>query len=398
MTEQNLCKTKSQGSLPDAGIKLAVIGASDFQNPLIEAAKRRGIETHVFAWEAGDVGEKTADHFYPISITEIDAIAEQCRVIGVDGVACIGSDLGNITVSAVAEKLGLTANSREAVRRSTDKHQMRLAFEAAGDPSPRSMTVAAESDLNELDIPYPLIVKPSDRSGSRGITKLDSSEGLSDAVTRALGESFAKEAMVEEFVEGDEYSVEYLSWRGEHRFLAVTEKFTTGAPGFIEKGHLEPARIADHRKRAIQAVVEHALDSLGIEYGASHSEVKVTPDDKVRIIEIGSRMGGDCIGSHLVALSRGYDFVDAVIDVALGREPKPITDGDERYAAVRFVFGAEDHRALEQLRHDNHIRLEHVSSLQSEDHAIVDSGSRYGFYVFSSDDLDHLEPYLPEIA
>lgn len=383
--------------------KLAIIGASDFQNPLILAAKARGIETHVFAWEAGDVGERTADFFYPISITEVDAIAEECRRIGVDGAACIGSDLGNITASAVAEKLGLTANSRDCVRRSTNKELMRRTFEACGDPSPRSVPVTAESDLKALaaTLEFPVIVKPADRSGSRGITKLTSVDGLGEAVVRALGESFLGEALVEEFAEGDEYSVEYISWQGEHRFLAVTEKFTTGAPMFIEKGHVEPARIAPEREAAIREVVERALDSLGVEYGASHSEVKVAADGSIKIIEIGSRMGGDCIGSSLVSLSTGYDFVGAVIDVALGTEPPAVPErraGDGRAAAVRFVFGPEDRAVLEALRAEAPERLEFVSEMHAPDHEIVDSGSRYGFFIFSGDTMEEIEKYLPEVC
>lgn len=432
------------GSISSDKIKLAIIGASDFQNPLILAAKERGIETHVFAWEAGDIGERTADYFYPISITEVDVIARECRRIGVDGVACIGSDLGNITASAVAEQLGLTANSMDCVRRSTNKHLMRATFEACGDPTPRSFAVSVDTDLAALDLDYPVIVKPADRSGSRGITKLLSSEGLTEAVARALDESFAKHALIEEFVEGKEYSVEYISWQGKHHFLAVTEKFTTGAPRFIERGHLEPARITLEQKQALCAVVEHALSSLGVEYGASHSELKITPDGTITIIEIGSRMGGDCIGSHLVKLSCGYDFVNAVIDVALGQAPQGIKGGydiplsqksqlihqddgeflhdsdmrhqetaeycqkkDEvqldgsntpvsRAAAVRFVFNAEDRAVLETLQTQAPDCLEYVSEVHAADHDIVDSGSRYGFFIFSGDSVSHLEQYLPE--
>lgn len=381
-------------------IKLAIIGASDFQNPLILAAKARGIETHVFAWEAGDVGERTADFFYPISITEVEAIADECRRIGVDGVACIGSDLGNITVSAVAERLGLTANSMDCVHRSTNKELMRRTFEEHGDPSPRSLPVTADTDLAALaaSLDYPVIVKPADRSGSRGITKLTSAEGLEAAVRRALDESFMGEALVEEFAEGDEYSVEHITWQGEHRFLAITEKFTSGAPMFIERGHVEPARITPERAETIRAVVEHALDSLGVEYGASHAEVKVAPDGSIKIIEIGSRMGGDCIGSDLVRLSTGYDFVNAVIDVALGCEPAAVPEpgqGAGRAAAVRFVFGSEDQAALEALRTEALERLEFVSPMHAADHAIVDSGSRYGFFIFSGDEMGEIEKYLP---
>lgn len=377
--------------------KLAIIGASEFQNPLILAAKARGIETHVFAWEAGDVGEQTADFFYPVSITEVEAIAEQCREIGVDGVASIGSDLANITVAGVAEALGLVANSVECVARSTNKELMRRTFAACGDPSPKSAPVTADADLSALALTYPVIVKPADRSGSRGITKLETPEGLAEAVSRALGESFAGEALVEEFACGDEYSVEYLSWEGEHRFLAVTEKFTTGAPMFIERGHLEPARISAEREAAIRAVVEHALDSLGVRFGASHSEVKVDADGTVKIIEIGSRMGGDCIGSSLVPLSRGYDFVGAVIDVALGVEPPRPAEGPRRAAAVRFVFSDEDERVLASLQAASPESVEFVSSIERDGHAIVDSGSRYGFFIFSGDALEDIAEYLPEV-
>ena len=84
---------------------LAIIGASYLQLPLIEKAKSMGFTTHVFAWAANDVGEKAADHFYPISIVEKDQIAEKCREIGICGICSIATDLGNYTVNYVANKL-----------------------------------------------------------------------------------------------------------------------------------------------------------------------------------------------------------------------------------------------------------------------------------------------------
>lgn len=377
--------------------RIAIIGANEFQNPLILAAKARGLETHVFAWESGDAGEKTADFFHPISITEKEAILEVCRELEVEGVATIASDLANITVSYVANGLGLTANSLECVERSTDKELMRRTFEKNGDPSPKSIAVRGITELDDLEFDFPVIVKPSDRSGSRGITKVHDRSELPEAVERALAECFGGTVLVEEFVEGDEYSVEYISWEGRHQFLALTEKFTSGAPMFIELGHLEPARVSKQRERDICEVVEHALDSLGVTYGASHSEVKVDSEGNVKIIEIGSRMGGDCIGSHLVKLSRGYDFVDAVLDVALGQEPPSLTDcaNEQRFAAVRFVFGAEDEKALSDLERWAPERIALRTPICSDEHEIVDSSSRYGFFVFSGESLDEIERYLP---
>lgn len=385
--------------------KLAIIGASDFQNPLILAAKARGIETHVFAWEDDAVGEKTADFFYPISIVDIDRITEKCRELQVDGVVSIGSDLANITVAAVADTLGLTANSLECVGTSTDKAKMRSCFWENGDPSPKYLEVAEGNegvDFSELDLAFPIIVKPADRSGSRGITKVHEADELSEAVARAAAESFNGNVLVEEFARGREFSVEYISWEGKHSFLAITEKFTNGSPHYIETGHLQPARISDDLAAAVCEVVEHALDSLGVEYGASHSEVKVDDAGNIKIIEIGSRMGGDCIGSHLVQLSTGYDFVGAVIDVALGVEPprlgpsQPTRAGRcERAAAVRFVFEPEDVRAIEALEQDGRVEVALKSELDEGISAITDSASRHGFCVFSAASLADVEPYLP---
>lgn len=376
--------------------KIAIIGASDFQNPLIVKAKDMGLETHVFAWEDGSIGERTADYFHPISITEIDEIADACREIGVSGICSIGTDLGNITVSKVAEKLGLCANSVACVNRSTNKHLMRETFFANGDPSPWSIQVHDVSELDGRDLAYPIIVKPVDRSGSRAITRLESSDGLSDAVSSAIEVSFAKAAVVEEFFEGTEYSVEYVSWKGEHHFLALTRKFTTGAPKFIETGHIEPAVVSSELLDRVKAVISHALDGLGVEYGASHSEILINESGDIRIVEIGSRMGGDCIGSDLVELSTGIDFLRAVVDVSLGNQPDLEPCPHPGNAMIRFVFGDDDLVALERAKNEFKGAVEKVVLTNSAPHEIVDSGSRYGFFILSSVNRDELAPYLPE--
>lgn len=166
--------------------KLAIIGASYLQLPLIRCAKQRGIETHAFAWKCGDVGEKEADFFYPISIVEKEQILDQCRRIGVDGICSIASDLAMITVNYVAEQLGLIGNSMTCTEVSTNKHKMRKCFEAHGDPSPWSRYVRSVKELDGASLTYPVIVKPVDRSGSRGITKLTDGKGLEKAISRAM--------------------------------------------------------------------------------------------------------------------------------------------------------------------------------------------------------------------
>ena len=116
--------------------KIVIIGANSFQNPLILKAKEMGYETHVFAWEDGSIGERTADYFYPISIVEKDEILKRCREIGIDGICTIASDLAVITVNYVANNMGLTANSIACTEKSTNKHLMRAAFEKNGVKDP----------------------------------------------------------------------------------------------------------------------------------------------------------------------------------------------------------------------------------------------------------------------
>lgn len=257
--------------------KLVIIGANDFQNQLILKAKERGIETHVFAWQRGYIGERTADYFYPVSIIEKEEILQKCRSIQPDGIISIASDLASITVNYVAEKLGLVGNGIESSKISTNKYLMRKAFEKNGDPSPKNWRSDELTDETVGKLQFPLIVKPVDRSGSRGITKVMNKKELADAVKIAEELSFDKKAMIEEFVEGQEYSVEYISYKGKHTFLALTQKYTTGAPHFIETAHVEPAKIEPEVLHKIQRVVEHALDTLMIQNGASHSEIKIQP-------------------------------------------------------------------------------------------------------------------------
>lgn len=385
-----------------AGKKLAVIGAGEFQEPLIRRARELGLETHAFAWACGDLGEKAADFFHPVSTADREAVLETCRSVGVDGVCTIGSDFNNITASYVAGELGLTANPMDVVERSTNKHLMRERFAACGDPSPRSVLVTRrELDVLPGGVPdtsgmrWPLIVKPTDRSGSRGVARVDAPEGLRPALEAAFEASFEKAAVVEEFVTGEEFSVEYVSWQGRHTFLQMTKKFTTGAPHFIETGHFEPALVSPALLERVKAVVEHALDSLGVRFGASHSEVLVDAQGRPWIVEIGSRMGGDCIGSDLVELSSGVDFLKAVIDIALGREPDLAPRHPAAFSAVRFIFGQDDLDALRLAEAQDPPVVVRRSEARPFDHEVTDSSNRCGFFIMRADSLGRLWRFLP---
>ena len=376
--------------------KIVIIGAGEFQNPLIEKAKKLGYETHVFAWKCGDIGERTADYFYPVSITEKEAILRECEQIKPDAVASIASDLATLTVGYIAQRLGLPHNSEACIQRSTDKFKMRKAFRAAGILTPEFVQVSVQQDALDLEgMSYPLIVKPTDRSGSRGITKVWEESEAAEAVKRAIDCSFAKAAIVEEFIEGEEYSCECISQGGTHHLLALTKKYTTNAPHFIETGHIEPSGIEDSMLQKIKETVFAGLDALGVTVGASHTEFRLSPKNEPIIIEIGARMGGDCIGSHLVPLSTGYDFIKMVVEAAAGTPVSLERHAHYKTAAIRFLLEPDDIRNMQSFERDFPEIVVEKSPLHKENlNKTADSSTRAGYYIMAGNDREAMESML----
>lgn len=369
-----------------------IIGANSFQNRLIIKANNKGYETHVFAWECGDIGEKNASFFYPISVTEKEKILTECKKIKPDAIISVASDLAMLTVNYVANELNLPCNSAECTELTTNKYAMRIALKKNNISTPLFYLAKGETYLKSLDeitnIFFDsnklneIIVKPTDRSGSRAITKLKGEIGLKSALERALHESFSKTAIIEEYLDGDEYSCECISYHGKHHFLALTKKFTTGAPNFIETGHMQPSGLPSDVIDKIIPEVYRALTALKITEGASHTEFKLDKNNKIKIIEIGARMGGDCIGSDLVELSTGYDFLNMVLDVSLGNPPNFERLHKGKKSTIKFIFNKDDMLKLNKIKLTNPDTIYFVSDIRdigSRD--VKDSSSRFGYYI-----------------
>lgn len=317
---------------------IAIIGASYLQLPLAKKAKEMGLRTICFAWADGAVCKDEVDVFYPISIVEKEQILEICQKEQIDGICTIASDVAAPTVAYVAEKMGLIGNSYECALRANNKYLMRQAFTKSGVPCPQYWCVVNQSTFNitQYTLHLPLIVKPSDRSGSLGVTKVEKAEDLIPAIKAAQEYSFKHEAMVEQFIEGREISVEFISYHGNHYPLQITDKVTTEAPHFVELEHHQPADLCAAQYEEIYALTNRALTALGVTNGASHSEYRITNEGKIYVMEIGARMGGDFIGAAMVKLSTGYDFVQGVIEVALGTFVAPVF-GERRHSGVLYV-------------------------------------------------------------
>lgn len=369
-------------------VKLAILGASYLQLPLVFKAKQMGIETHCFAWDNElAICKDVADYFYDISVLEKEKILDECIKIGINGITTIATDICIPTISFVAESMGLVCNSYKSSIYSTNKALMRSKFAEYDVPSPKYIKYSQNSSLELNDINYPLIVKPTDRSGSLGVTKVFNNDELNSALSLASTNSFEGAAIIEEYIDGYEVSVEHISWKGKHYFLTVTDKVTTGPPHFVELAHHQPSLCSQTVIQLLINVTEKALDSLDIKFGASHTELKICPDGSVKVIEVGARMGGDFIGSHLVPLSTGYDFLKGVILCAINQFeiPKISSLGS---SGVYFLC-SDTIDILKFFHLSNQFDVE-KKILKEEMVYVKNSNDRSGYLIYKSDDRVNL--------
>ncbi|WP_270547010.1 ATP-grasp domain-containing protein [Butyricimonas paravirosa] len=364
--------------------KIAIIGGSYLQLPIVLKAKELGYEVHCFAWRDGAVCERYVDFFYPISIIEKEEILKQCQRIAIQGIITIASDVAVMTVNYVASRMGLISNPDEYSEITTNKYLMRKCFMINNIPSPNFTIVGKSTKCSIADFKFPLIVKPTDRSGSRGVEKVKDLSSLEAAIFRAKKESFSNMAIIEEYVPGKEISVEAISYNGCHYILQITDKITTGEPYFVELEHHQPSVLSLSIQERVKKIVLNALDAMHIKYGASHSELKITEGGDICVIEIGARMGGDFIGSTLVKLSTGYDFLQGVIDIAMGgfRKPKIL---EQSYSGVYFLCKETEY--LKTIIENRHLYPEIVKAeITNEELCEVKcSMDRSGYFIYKSD-------------
>lgn len=363
--------------------KIAIIGGSYLQLPAVLSAQKMGFEVHCFSWKEGAICADYADYFYPISILENEEILKVCKKVQIDGILTISSDVAVITVNYVADKMGLISNPASYSYITTNKYKMRECFREHNIPSPQYALVDSTLQFDIDGFLFPLIVKPTDRSGSRGVEKIMDITELQDAVKRAVSESFTQEAIIEEYVSGREISIESISYQGKHYILQITDKVTTGAPYFVELEHHQPSTLPLIIQEQVKDIVLRALDALHVRYGASHSELKITEDGDIRVIEIGARMGGDFIGSTLVPLSTGYDYLKGVIKIAMGEFVEPqITQ--HNYSGVYFLCKETEH--LKTII-DNKVDYPEIIEAEITDPTLRNiecSGDRSGYFIYKS--------------
>lgn len=314
--------------------RLLIIGASILQLPAIKRAKELGMYVAVADYNPQAVGIPYADEYYNVSTIDEEGVYQAAKAFGAEGIMTLATDMPMRSVAYACQKLGLTGICYDTAVKSTDKGEMIKAFEAADVEHPWYYIISDPAQTLPEGITFPCITKPTDNSGSRGVMLVNSREELEAAVAYSSENGRKGGVIVEEYMVGPEVSVEVIVWQGTPHVLQVTDKLTTGAPHFVEMGHSQPSRLPEEDVAKIRDLACRAVKAVGIENGPAHVEIMLTKEGP-KMVELGARMGGDCITTHLVPLSTGIDMIKATMDICLGQAPD-ITPKFQKGSAIRF--------------------------------------------------------------
>lgn len=335
--------------------RLLIIGASVLQVPAIRKAKEMGLYVAVADYNPNAVGIPLADEYYNVSTIDEEGVYQAAKEFKADGIMTLATDMPMRSLAYACEKLGLVGLAYDSAVKATDKGEMIKTFEAAKVEHPWYQIIPGGTKPTPGTFSFPLITKPTDNSGSRGVMLVHNEDELAVALSYSSENGRRGDVIMEEYMQGPEVSVEVMVSHGVPHVLQITDKLTTGAPHFVEMGHSQPSRLPEEAQDAIRDLASRAVLSVGIQNGPAHVEIIRTKNGP-KMVELGARMGGDCITTHLVPLSTGIDMVGNTIKIALGEE----TDLEQKLwkgSAIRYfnapngvireISGVEDAEKLD---------------------------------------------------
>lgn len=317
--------------------KLLIVGASALQIPAIIKAKDMGFYVGVIDYNPCAEGVKLADEYFEISTIDIEGILNVAKEFKPNGIMTLATDMPMRAIANACQKLNLPGISIDTAIKATDKGEMIKAFEMYKVEHPWFEIISSQEQIDNVKkkLSYPCIIKPTDNSGSRGVALVEDECDLMKNYFYSKEQSRNGVVIFEEFLQGPEVSVEIMVIDDIPHILAITDKLTTGAPHFVEMGHSQPSRLDETQLIKIRDLACRAVKAVGINCGPAHVEIIMTSNGP-KMVELGARMGGDCITTHLVPLSTGIDMVEATIKIACGEKVdiKPVR---HKGSAIRYL-------------------------------------------------------------
>ncbi|MFA7565747.1 MAG: ATP-grasp domain-containing protein [Alkalispirochaeta sp.] len=318
-----------------------ILGGGLMQLPAIQAAGELGLLRHMADGNPACPGRTLVEHFHHVDLRDRRGLLELAQGIsGLNGVFTAGTDFSR-SVAYVAEHLGLPGITEDVAIGATDKAVMRGRLEAAGVSVPPHRLVKQDGELPPFG--FPVIVKPVDNMGARGVVLVRSADEYAGAVKKARGLSPSGKVIVEQFIPGQEYSLDALIYDGNVRITGVGERHIFFSPYFVELGHTIPAQMAPEEQAVLEAEFVKAIHALGISRGAAKGDVFLHRDNlgrpKATIGEVAARLSGGFMSGWTYPEATGVPLTRLGLEISLGRSPSA-----DQFKPTRHRVSAE--RAL----------------------------------------------------
>ena len=373
---------------------LLVFGLGELQRSIIRKARQRGLFTIGIDPCADALSKSEVDVFEVVGGQDFEKTMEVAEKYRVSAIVTAAADKPLVMMARVAGAMGLPFFSVETAQWSTDKYRMKRRFLECGIPCAKGRLVARAEDAEGLS--YPLVVKPRDNSGSRGVKFCRTKAELQASLQEVFAFSKMDTLLVEECIEGQEYSIEGLHFDGKSEVIQFTEKQTTAHPYAVELAHRQPALLTPAQQEAVRTLVARVADCLHFEHCASHTELKIN-ERGIFIIETSPRLGGDHITSDLVTLSTGIDMEEQLLHMVLGEPVELPTGRLERASGVLYFSLPEGmvKRIDPKIRavpswpgvHGFALKLKEGDRVQP----VTNSLNRYGEVILSATSREELE-------
>lgn len=359
--------------------KLMLLGGMRYLVPVIEAAHKLGVYVITCDYLPNNIAHKYSDEYCNVSILEKDKVLEKAKELKIDGILSFACDPGVVTAAYVAEKMGLPSSGPyESVEILQNKGKFRkfLTENNFNVPVAKQYT-DIETALNDTEMfNWPVIVKPTDSAGSKGVTKVEEKDKLKDAINYALKFSHSNEFIIEDFLEkvGDSSDCDSFSIDGKLKFVSFSaQKFDENCENpYTPAAFTWPASISKIHQEELTNEIQRLLTLLNMKSSIYNIETRECTNGKAYIMECSPRGGGNRL-AEMVRYMTGVDMITNIVKVALGMETDNIKQKEIKDNWAEIILHSEKEGIFEKLWIS-----EEISSNIVENDLWIETGTHVG--------------------
>ena len=306
--------------------RLMIFGGSRYALPVIKEAHNLGVYVITADYLPNNIAHRYSDEYCNVSIVDKEAVLQKARELNIDGIMSFGCDPGVVPAAYVADKLGLpSVGSYEAVSILQNKGRFRQFLADNGFNVPTAKTYIDKKDaLKDVSIyHWPIIVKPTDSAGSKGVTRVDNPQNLSEAIDYAIEKSFSGEFIIEDFLEqvGCSSDTDSFSVNGELKFVSFNaQRFDRNASNpYAPAAYSWPSTMTKEHQEELKSELQRMMKLLDLKTSIYNIETRECVDGKAYIMECSPRGGGNRLAECL-EYATGVKLVENAVRAALGME------------------------------------------------------------------------------